>query len=53
MSEELRELIYTIVENPEPFFDNYYSLSFPKQWLSELNLARSRLKNRKKVMGKN
>ncbi|NEP76817.1 MAG: DUF3962 domain-containing protein [Okeania sp. SIO3B3] len=49
MSEELRELIYTIVENSEQFFDNYYSLSFPKQWLSELNNALSLLKKRKKV----
>ncbi|MGD1805430.1 pPIWI_RE module domain-containing protein [Dapis sp. BLCC M126] len=49
MSEELRELIYTIVDSPEQFFDNYYSLSFPKQWLSELNIALSRLKNTKKV----
>ncbi len=52
MSEELRELIYTIVENPEPFFDNYYSLSFPKDWLSELNIALSLLKSGKKVKPK-
>ena len=47
MSEELRELIYTIVDSPEPFFENYYSLSFPKKWLSELNIALSQLKTGK------
>ena len=47
MSEELRELIYTIVENPEPFFENYYSLSFPKEWLAQLNNALSMLKTGK------